>query len=67
MSEENIHRLFMVTAIVSSEDEFNEARAEAEANGYRIASISNTGLDEGQMRITFLDKSAFKDEGGQDD
>ncbi len=64
---EKVQKLMMVTSIVKSEEEFNKARDEAYSNGYRIASISNTGLPEGHFRITFLDQSCFKDEGGDED
>lgn len=57
----------MVVAVVHSENEFNKARDEAYANGYRIASISNAGLDEGSYRITFLDQSCFTEEGEHED
>lgn len=51
----------METIIVSSEDELAEQVEVHKARGLRLAAISNTGLPEGQARLTFLPLKAFKE------
>lgn len=51
----------MKTIIVSSEDEAAAAQKKMLEEGYRVASVSNTGLAPGKARITFLPHSAFEE------
>lgn len=50
----------MHTRIVKSEEEFEAAVTANKAAGYEVACVSNTGLPQGQWRVTFLPAEAFK-------
>jgi hypothetical protein len=55
----------MPVKYAKTEEEAKKIIEEVEAKGtHRFAAISNAGLKEG-VRITFLPKSAFKDEGSK--
>lgn len=57
----------MKIVIISSEEEGQSAIREAEAEGYRLAAVSNVGLPRGQYRLTFLPASSFADEKAQEE
>lgn len=52
----------MRTAVVTNEDEFHEAVAAAEKDGLRCAAVSNAGLPNGHVRMTFLPADVFTGE-----
>lgn len=54
---------------VTSQDDLDARIKEQQAEGYRIAAVSNAGCPRGTKRATFLPLSAFKDsaKGGTDD
>lgn len=50
---------FMRTRRVASEDEIPALTKQMSKDGFRLASISNTGLTGNELRVTFLPESAF--------
>lgn len=56
----------MVVRYATSDDEIEAINNELTAKGLRLASVSNTGLHPGTVRLTFLPKSAFVEKHAHD-
>lgn len=51
--------LFTHTAVVNTEEQFQQVIALAAKRDLRLACVSNTGLPDGWHRLTFLGRAAF--------
>lgn len=49
----------MMVRMVSSEDEFHAAEAEAKALGLSLAVLCTTGLQPGHLRLGFMSDAAY--------